>query len=457
MVKGGVVFVIFGSTGDLTKRKLIPAIYRLVNAGNLKDFKIVGVARKPLTPKTLISASKKFISEPKHAVLNKLIKSTTYLQIDFAKESDYEKLDSELNRLEKQGYRNNIFHLATSSEFYDEISDNISRLKMAKGPGWARLVFEKPFGSNLATARKINKELRKNFKENQIYRIDHYLGKELVGNIALVRFTNRILEPLWNKNNIEQVQIILDEEVGAESRGGYLDKYGVLKDMVQSHALQLLALIAMESPKNLSGESIREEKAKVLRKVKIKDSLFAQYQGYRSEPKVSRSSKTDTFIALRAEINNDRWRGVPFFIKTGKALGEKKSLINIKFKKVECLLSKYCPSDTNYLTIELAPEERIRFEIFSKVIGRVDQVMPITMDFCHSCLAGPNTPEAYENLYLDIINGDQSVFIRNDEIEAAWEIIDSIKKGRIYTYKKGSEGPSELKVFNKRNKVRWKQ
>jgi glucose-6-phosphate 1-dehydrogenase len=445
MKKQSVVFVIFGASGDLAKRKIIPAIYNL-SKKNTFNFHVIGISRKSLSSRNLIFSSKKFIKNPKDSVMNSLIKKTSYLSIDFNKDEDYIKL---FNELKKFKLCRKIFHLAVSSAFFSKISKNIFKLKLARKQD--SLAFEKPFGHNFLSSKKLNNSVSKNFKENQIYRIDHYLGKELVENISLVRFTNRIFEPLWNKNHIESVEIILDENLGVGKRS-YYDSYGAIKDMIQSHGLQLLSLIAMETPKKLQGDFIRDKKAEVLKNVKINNVLRAQYENYKKEQ--GKKSFTETFAVLKAEIKNKRWQGVPFFIRTGKNLEKKQSLIVIKFKKVKCLLSKTCPIDSNYLIIRIHPNEGISFEINTKVPQK-NNVITSNIDFCHSCLFGLNTPDAYENLYNDILNKDSSVFLRNDEIEYSWKIIDKIKKTPLHYYKKG-EMPKQLNIFSKENKVKWK-
>lgn len=459
-MENDVTFIILGATGDLTKRKLIPAIYNLVKNKKLKKFVLVGTARSNIQIKKILSESEKFIEKLDRKAWKKVINSSYYHIVDFYKQEDYKQLKKFVEEIEKKHKLsgNRLFYLATLPQHFETITFNLTKIKLAKkiGGKWVRIVYEKPFGEDLKSAKKINKSISKIFNEKQIYRIDHYLGKELVENISLVRFTNRILEPLWNNKHIESVQIILDEDMGIGNRGPYYDKYGAIKDVVQNHMMQLLALTAMEAPKNLVGEYIRNEKAKLLSKVKIKDLILGQYKGYKKEKGISGKSKTETFAALKLEINNQRWKGVPFFLKTGKNLNKKQTLIIIKFKKVDCLLAKACYSDSNYLIIRIQPDEGISFEINAKLPEK-NQVIPVKMDFCHSCLFGPNTSKGYENLFYDIIRGDQSIFIRRDEIENSWTIIDKIKKGKVYPYKKASKGPKQLHTFNKKHNIIWKQ
>ena len=353
---------------------------------------------------------------------------------------------------------NKLFYLATLPEHFDTITSYLDKSHLAKGKGWSKMVYEKPFGNDLESAKKINKCIARVFKEEQVFRIDHYLGKELVGNLAMLRFTNRVMEPLWNKEHIESVQILLSEKIGIEGRGNFYDKYGALKDVVQNHMLQILALTAMEAPAKLTGEFMRNEKAKVLKKIKVHKVLRGQYQGYLQEKGVKSNSSAETFAALHLEVQNKRWQGVPFYLKTGKYLTRKDTSIHIKFKPVHCLLQENCPTDSNYLTVRIQPDEGFDLELFSKSPGTTTGVTPVKMDFCHSCLFKLKTPEAYQILLEDVIKGEQSLFVRNDEIEYSWKIIDKIekKKGTVYTYKQGSKGPEELIKFAREHKMRWR-
>ena len=457
-----VTFIILGATGDLAKRYLIPAIYKLVQEKKVERFAVVGVARRPMSTQQLLGPSKEFIADLDLNIWRKIEQNTTYHQLRFDNAQDYQKLGLTLQTIEKkyQLSGNRIFYLATLPEHFEAITTHLSQSGIAKqGKNtWSRLVYEKPFGDDLQSAKKINQCIAKVFDESQIYRMDHYLGKELVGNIALVRFTNRILEPLWNKDHLESVQIILSEKLGLEGRGEFYDKYGALKDVVQSHMLQMMALIGMESPAKITGDYIRNEKMKALKKIKVKEVILGQYDGFTKEEGVKPDSSTETFTALRLEIDNSRWKGVPFFLKTGKYLDKRETSIHLKFKMVECLLTRNCPTDSNYLTIRIQPNEGIIFEINAKVPGETYQVSPITMEFTPHDVLGRKSPQAYENLLNLVIQGDQSVFVRNDEIEAAWKIIDEIKKRKwpIYSYAQDSKGPKELEEWSRKGKVKWR-
>lgn len=455
-------FIILGATGDLAKRYIFPAIYTLIKEKKVEKCAVMGLARRPMTAAQLLAPSREFIANLDPKIWKQLEQSTYYNTLQFDNSADFQKLKATLENIEKKHSLsgNRLFYLATLPQHFDTITQNLAASGVAKQSktNWSRLVYEKPFGDNLQSAQKINRCIARVFDESQVYRMDHYLGKELVGNIALVRFTNRILEPLWNKNHLESVQIILSEKLGLEGRGEFYDKYGALKDVVQSHMLQMMALVGMESPAKITGDYIRNEKVKVLQKIKVKDVFLGQYDGFTKEEGVNKDSKTETFAALKLEIDNPRWKGVPFFLKTGKFLDKRETSIHLKFKMVECLLTKNCPMDSNYLTIRVQPNEGIIFEMNAKVPGETYNVLPVKMEFCHSCLYGLKSPEAYENLLNLVIEGDQSVFVRNDEIEAAWKMVDGIKKEKsvLYSYVKGSKGPKELEEWSRRMKVRWR-
>ena len=449
MNKKNTIFIIFGATGDLAKRKLIPGIYNLLSHNNIKKFHILAVARKSLTKEKLISDSKKFIKSPKPNLLSKLKNSTSYLQLDF-KEPDFNSLKLELDRLNKKGFTNKIFYLATGSNNFEKISNKIKDSGILKNKsGWSRIVFEKPFGLDEKSSDKLNKSIKKIFDEKQIYRIDHYLGKELVENISIIRFDNAILEPLWNNKYVENIQIILDEDFGIEERGPFYDTYGAIRDVIQNHMLQLLALTTMEKSKSFSGNHIRDKKTELLKKVRIKKTIVGQYKGYQKEKGIPKNSETETFAAMELEIKNKRWKGVPIYFRTGKYLDKKESKIIIKFKKNKCILEQPCLSENNELEIRIFPNEGISFKLNSKIPGETKTV-PVKMNFCHSCVFGPNTPEGYENLFSDIIEGNQSTFIREDELQASWKIVDKAKKGKLHKYEKGSKGPKIKLQINKK-------
>jgi len=446
-----------GATGDLAKRKLIPAIYNLIVKNKINKCAIVGVARSEQKSKALLNLSKPFIKRKEKSVLNKLEKAFHYISIDFNDFSEYKKIVHTLDEVEKkQGLSGNrLFYLATLPEQFDSITKHLSKSNLTKTKGWSRVVYEKPFGNDLKSAKKINKCIQRVFKEDQVYRVDHYLSKEIVENIVFIRFANTVFEPLWNRKYVDNVQIVLSEKLGVEKRGNFYDKTGALRDVVQNHLLQLLALTAMEEPERLSADNIRDEKARILKKVKTKDVLLGQYEQYTKESNVEKNSRTETFAALHLEINNTRWKGVPFFLKTGKKLEKNQVSILIQFKRPKCLLDP-CPEATNRLEIRIQPDLGFAIELNAKSPGE-SKTMPVKMNFCHSCLFAANTPSAYETVLQAVINGDQSRFVRNDEIEYQWKAIDRIKskKHNVHTYKQGSDGPKALEKFTKQHNMRW--
>jgi glucose-6-phosphate 1-dehydrogenase len=458
-------FVILGATGDLSKRKLIPAIYKLIEDNKLCNFVIVGIALSVITKQELLDNVKPFIPACKDDVFEKLAQSFCYYQMDFKDSHAYDKLEKLLRTLEQERNLagNRIFHFATMPEHFIVITQNFVKYGIVKKKidekqtsPWSRVVYEKPFGYDLKSSRKINHYLAQVFDEHQVFRIDHYLGKELVANIALTRFTNRVFEPLWNNKHIDSVQIVLSEKIGIEGRGSYYDEYGAIKDMVQSHMLQLLALTAMEAPKSLSAQYLRDAKAAVLKKIKVEKVIVGQYEGYDQEKNVSLRSQTETFVALKLSINNKRWKGVPFYLKTGKRLDQKTSSVHLQFKMVECLLAS-CPAKPNALTIQIQPDEGIYLELNAKTVAVAHEVSPVTMEFCHSSLLGLNTPKAYEVLLSDVIKGDQSAFVRADEIDFSWKIVKQIEKlrGPLLPYKQGTKGPEGLTQFDEERRVIW--
>jgi len=458
--------VILGATGDLTKKKLIPAIYNLILTNKLRNFAIIGTAREKVKKEQILNHAKKYIKNIKRSIWNKLVSRFYYHSSDFYSKQKFCDIGGVVEIIErKHGLpHNRIFYLATLPQHFKVIAENLNHcgllkegIKGNKKMNWTRVVFEKPFGDDLKSAKQINRTLKKYFKESQIYRIDHYLGKELVENISIARFTNTVLEPLWNKKYIDHVQIVLSEKIGVEKRGFFYDKYGSLKDIMQNHMLQLLALTAMESPKYLSGNYIRDQKLKVLKSVKATSQVtIGQYKGYTKEEGVKKNSRTDTFSAAKVLIDNNRWDGVPFYLLAGKNLGLKLSTIYIQFKQAPCLMFEgICNFRPNYLAIQIEPDAGIYIQMNAKVHEKMD-IQPITLDFSHAHTFGANTSQGYENLLFDVMIGDQSVFVRTDEIEEQWKIWEKINKtkGKLQTYKKGSI-PSAAKDLIEKDNRYW--
>jgi glucose-6-phosphate 1-dehydrogenase len=459
-------FVIFGATGDLTKRKLIPALYQLVAEKKLTNFAIVGVAIDDVTASDMLNKAREFI-EPLDEAIWKQLENVTYFQrVDFLNEQDYVPLRKRVEEAEKKHKLsgNRMLYCAAAAQFFCPITTNLVASGLAKKTApdakpWYRVVYEKPFGHDRTSAHEINECIARHLHENQVYRIDHYLTKEVVSNIALIRFTNCVFEPLWNNRYIDQVQIILSEKVCVGDRGYYYDKYGALADVVQNHMLELLALVGMEAPELLKGDYVREQRAKVLQKIEVVDGLLGQYEGYLQEPGVAPQSKTETFAALMLRVNNPRWAGVPFYLKTGKCLDKKEIVIHIKFKQVDCLLAKNCPSDSNWLTIKVTPDATFTLNLNAKKPGYTNELVQMSMEYCHSCIFGQRSAEAYEIVFEEVIRGELAAAVRFDEIEYAWKVIETIRKDHfsLYPYKQGTVGPTEaLQEFSRKHGMRWR-
>ncbi len=455
--------IIIGITGDLARRKLIPALYKLIALGKLDKFLIIGAAKEDTRIDQILDGAKHFIHPVDEAVWNLLRSSIHYIRVDAVQEHDFFALHEFVSRLEHSCNMagNRLLYCSTAADLFCPITENAVKtglIKRGSGQLWNRVVYEKPFGYDLRSAHAINSCICRLLEDEQIYRIDHYLTEQIVSSIALVRFTNSVFEPLWNNRYISQVQIILNEKLCVGNRGGYYDKYGALKDMLQNHMLELLALIGMEAPKELTGEQIRAERSKVLKQVHVVDALIAQYNGYQQEPYVRPNSPTETFAAAHLMIDNPRWAGVPFFLKTGKCLDKKDTAIHIQFKHVDCLLTQKCPSEPNYLTIQVTPNPSFFLTLNVKKPGFVQEVMPVRMEFCHNCIFKEGTVESYEVIFDEVIRGEHSVSVRFDEIEHAWKIIDTINdmKLPLYYYERASHGPNEMEQFEFKHGMRWR-
>ena len=479
------VIVIFGATGDLTNRKLLPALYKL-ELDNLlhKDTKIVTFARKPKSNeqfrKEALASTKKFSKlKVDNNIWKKLANKVFYHRSEFQDAEGYNKLRNLIKeRCTKNAECNKIFYLAAPPGFFGAIIDNLKISGLNESSGWSRVVFEKPFGHDLESAKNLNETIKKDFNENQIYRIDHYLGKELVQNLLVLRFANRIFDSIWNNKYIDHVQITVAEESGVETRGDYYDKAGALRDMVQNHMIQLVALTAMEPCVKLDVDNIMEEKMKVLKSIRpfsSKDvdevSVRGQYvsgivnnkkvRAYKDEEKVAKNSNTETFVALKLNIDNGRWANVPFYLRTGKRLRERVAEINIVFKQnPEILFSNNASGiEPNMLIIRIQPEEGISLQFAAKVPGRKMAIDNVRMDFCHECRFGPNTPDAYERLLYDIIIGDQTLFTSWNMVEHSWELADKIsngwKRGKVSYYEPGTWGPKEAYKLVEKDGRKW--
>lgn len=428
--------VIFGASGDLTYRKLIPALYSLdCEDVMLPDsLKVIGVARSDYNDAEFCNQLRKGVDRfgrLKPEMWEEFEHRLSYLQGEYDDPETYHRLIERIETLEREqgNLRNRLFYLAIPPTVYPTVIEHLGTAGLNRNEqGWTRIIIEKPFGDDLASAQKLNDLVHANFDESQIYRIDHYLGKETVQNIMTFRFANLVFEEMWNRNYIDHVQITAIEEVGVEHRGGYYDQSGVLRDMVQNHMLQLLALTAMEPPSQMNAKALRDEKVKVLqavREISMTDTIWGQYDGYRSEKGVAPDSRTPTFVALKLYIDNWRWQGVPFFLRSGKNMANKSTEISVNFKYVPHLIfGEQADPPANHLSICIQPDEGIHLRFALKRPGSDMMTEPVAMNFHYSDLLGEKTlPDAYERLLLDALIGDASLFARSDEIERAWELI----------------------------------
>lgn len=469
--------IIFGASGDLTQRKLIPSLFNLFRKGRLpKQFRIVGSGNTVFTDDQfrahLADGLKQFANfKYTEEEWTKFSGNIVYLQGRYTDLADFKKLGEAMNKWES-GAGNRLYYMATPPDIFPNIIDLLGLTnQLHENGGWRRVVIEKPFGTDLASAQSLNQQIHKTLNENQIYRIDHYLGKETVQNILVTRFANTIFEPLWNRNYIDHVEITVAEKVGVEHRAGYYDKVGVLRDMFQNNLLQLVSLVAMEPPASFEATALRNEKVKVLSSIQpiqgdsvARNTVRAQYKGYREEEGVKPDSNTPTYAALRLHIDNWRWQGVPFYLRSGKCLQDKLSQIAIEFKRPPHLLFPGARGGVtpNMLTLYLQPDEGIHWRFEAKVPDTAADMRSVDMEFHYKDSFGAMAiPESYERLLLDALAGDASLFTRADEVETAWGLIDPIleawesEKQSPSTYQPGSWGPSEADDLLKRDGRSW--
>ncbi|MBC7473726.1 MAG: glucose-6-phosphate dehydrogenase [Candidatus Sericytochromatia bacterium] len=479
--------IIFGASGDLTKRKLIPALFDLYCQGELpKEFSILGVSRTEYSDEEFrkhVDEGVKKYSERKEndpKLLEKFIKNIYYLAIDTAKADDYAKVKDKMSEISKESQKDNyIYYLSTPPKLYSFIAESLQKQGMTEQndqTGWRRMIIEKPFGYDLDSAKKLNQELFNFLKESQIYRIDHYLGKETVQNIMVFRFANSIFEPLWNQKYIERIEITSSESIGVEDRGGYYDGSGALRDMIQNHMLQILGMITMEPPSVFEANAIRNETLKVfqsLRQMNKEDVdkmvIRGQYteskvkgeklKGYREEKDVAAESKTETFVALKLFIDNWRWGGTPIYIRSGKRLPTRVTEVVITFKNTPHNLFKN--SAVNQLIMRIQPHEGLLLKFGMKNPGAGFDVKAESMDF-HYDEIKEYVPTAYERLLLDCMMGDQTLYTRHDAVEACWTfvqpIIDAWKENpeiKVYGYPAGTWGPMEADNLIEGEDLTW--
>jgi glucose-6-phosphate 1-dehydrogenase len=477
--------VICGATGDLTERKLGPALYNLLLGGFLPpEFTVVGFARREWTNDAFRQHLRRGVdrysrNRPiKESIWDSFGQGIVYHQGNFDDPEAWQALRGVLDRIDRDRGTagNRLFYLAVPPTLYPEIVRQLGDAGLAASgdarpdskKGWSRVIVEKPFGFDLVSARRLNHEIRGVFDEGQVYRIDHYLGKETVQNLAVFRFGNGLFEPIWNRRYIDSVQITVAETVGVEGRGEFYDQTGALRDIVQNHALQLLAMFAMEPPVEFRAQDLRDEKLKVLRAVHVMspDDVAAnvvrgQYvsgwvegnkvPSYRDEPEIAPDSETETYVALKLEIDSWRWAGVPFYLRTGKAMPTRVTEVAVQFKSPPLALFERAGAptiDPNILAIRIQPDEGILLRFGAKVPGQGMQIRSVNMDFRYGFSFAVDSPDAYETLLLDAMVGDASLFTRDDEVERAWSILDPILKswqsgdgGAVHFYGAGSWGP----------------
>ncbi len=487
--------VIFGASGDLTGRKLIPALFYLTRERMLPaGFSVIGCARTKETDESfrqeMGEAVKKYLklSSESDAFVESFGKGIYYIADDFSAPAAYEQLKTLLDRLDRERgiCGNRLFYLSTPPSFFPVIVKHLGAAGLAKpkypDKSWTRIIIEKPFGRDLASARDLNRELNEVFSEEQVYRIDHYLGKETVQNLLVFRYANGIFEPFWNRRYIDHVQLAVAEDLGVENRGSYYEEAGLARDMIQNHVLQLLSLVAMEPPATFDATSVRDEKAKVLRAIRPinsdeidKFAVRGQYHegwvggkqvpAYRAEPKVSPNSTTETYAAIKFFIDNWRWADVPFYLRSGKRLAKRVSEISIQFRRVPHLLFTDAGTDgiaPNVLSVHVQPNEGISLRFCAKLPGATMQIRPVQMEFRYGESFGAPPPTAYETLLLDCMLGDATLFNRSDAVEISWKLMDPIlahwkeqgAKG-LAPYQAGSWGPAEADALIERDSRQW--
>jgi glucose-6-phosphate 1-dehydrogenase len=491
--------VIFGASGDLTRRKLMPALYNLACSRSLPSgFAVVGVARREKTDESFRAEMKEAVSafsrrKPIDATLwADFDRGLSYLRGPADAPDTYERLRAQLERIDaERGTRGNrLFYLAVPPAEFGPIVEGLRAGRLVASPEeerrggpWARVVFEKPFGHDLASARALNDAIAATFAESQVFRIDHYLGKETVQNLLVFRFANSLFEPIWGREHVDHVQITVAEDIGVEGRGRFYEQTGITRDIVENHLMQLLCLTAMEPPISLAADAVRDEKVKVLRSLRpLERSEVAQcvvrgqytrgvmrgeeVPAYREEPDVSPDSRVETYVAMRCFVDNWRWSGVPFYVRAGKRLARRVTEIAVVFNEVPHTLFRAPDGGItpNVLSVRIQPDEGIALRFISKEPGQQTILRDVAMDFRYGIAFGSNTPEAYERLLLDAMRGDATLFTRRDEVEAQWEYIDRVFAAWAAegyppppTYPGGSWGPEQADDLLARDGRRWRK
>jgi glucose-6-phosphate 1-dehydrogenase len=479
------LIMIFGATGDLAVRKLFPSLYRLFQKGKLDKFAVIGVARRPLTTEEFQNSVKDSVITAlgKKEKIDEFISHFYYQSHDVSDSNSYQNLKNLAQQIDDQYdlEGNRIFYLAMAPEFFGPIALHLKSDGLTDVKGYKRLVIEKPFGHNLESAKELNRQIRTAFSEEEVYRIDHYLGKEMVRNIEVIRFANAIFEPLWNNRYISNIQITSSEVLGVEERGRYYETSGALRDMVQNHIMQMVALLAMEPPIKLTTDEVRSEKVRVFRSLRMikgekinKYFVRGQYGAglvedqpvpeYRAEPMVDKESNTETFVAGKILIDNFRWAGVPFYIRTGKRMTTKSTKIVVQFKDIPMNLY-YQPEkllNPNLLVIHVQPEEGITLHLNAKKAGGHLDAQEVKLSFANTGIHAMNTPEGYEKLLYDCMRGDATNFTHWDEVAYSWAFVDNISevwektKAEDYpNYESGSMGPKAADELLEKDGFFW--
>jgi glucose-6-phosphate 1-dehydrogenase len=474
--------ILFGATGDLANRKLYPALYELYKK-NKDTFAVIGTARRDWGHDHFREVVATSLPDESDESRNAFLQRFFYYSLDVNNTQAYEGLNDLAERVDKDFdlNGNRIYYLALAPDYFGTVTINLKKARLTNGSGWKRLIIEKPFGKDLESAQELNRVIRDVFEEDEIFRIDHYLGKEMVQNIQVLRFSNPIFESIWNNRYISNVQITSSETLGVGERSGYYDRTGALLDMVQNHILQMTALTAMEPPSRLETEDIRDEKVKVLRSLRptdalsvTKDIVRGQYGrgilpngetalSYREEDNIPPDSNTDTFIAAKLYIDNFRWAGVPFYIRTGKRMTVKSTQIVIQFK--EAPLNPYFSSlneqTPNLLVIHVQPDEGLTLKLNAKKFSHAWDTMPISLDFCNNCSKEDRSSDAYERLIGDCMRGDSTNFTRWDEVALSWQYVDGIIRAwdknhiPLNYYEAGSMGPKESHQLLEKDGLHW--
>lgn len=483
------IMTIFGGKGDLANRKLLPALYNLASEGLLpEEFAVVGISRTAMNHteyrQMLTESAEKYASHSiNQKIWNILISKVYYYRMDATNPAEYGDLKRYLETIDEavDAGGNRLYYLSVAPDLFETISVNLKNHGMAENSGsWQRVMIEKPFGKNLETARYLNGVISEIFPAENVFRIDHYLGKEMLQNLLVIRFGNAIFEGIWDSRYIDNIQITASESIGVENRAGYYDTSGALRDMMQNHMLQLLSLVAMEAPVDLSARSIRDEKVKLLRSIgklsgdNIRTNIIrGQYgkgtingneiKSFREEKDINPESKTETFVAMKLDIGNFRWGNVPFYLRTGKRMAEKSTNIVIEFKSMPEILyfKEYKGMLPNLLIIRVQPREGISITFNTKKPGTINEIAPVDMDFCQNCQFENNSPEAYERLIADALRNDQTLFTSWEEIEAMWSFVDEIDKiwsedePEFPNYEPASWGPDASDELLKRDNRKW--